>query len=102
VARDVFIAYSRLDSEAAEAIERYLTGEGLQCYRDVTNIPGSDEWVKAIAQAILDCHAYLMIVSRNSVASDQVGLELTFGSRHKKPFVPVFLSDGINLPDEVV
>lgn len=101
VALDVFIGYSRVDEEAAAAIQQYLTREGFDCYRDVTNIAGSEEWVKAITQAIRDCHVYVTLVSRNSVESDQVGLELTFGKKHKKPFVPVFLSRDFLLPDEV-
>jgi hypothetical protein len=101
VALDVFIGYSRVDLEAAEAIQQYLSSEGFDCYRDITNIPGSDEWVKAITQAIRACHVYVTLVSRNSIESEHVGLELTFGKKHKKPFVPVFLSRDFLLTDEV-
>ncbi len=101
MAHDVFISYSRLDSEAASAVERYLANEGFDCYRDVTNIPGSEEWIKSITQAIRECRVYLALLSKNSLESEHVVLELTFGKKHKKAFVPVFLADNLEVPDEV-
>jgi hypothetical protein len=46
---DVFIGCSRSNSSSAAAIQAALEQAGLHCYRDVTNIAGSDEWRAAIS-----------------------------------------------------
>jgi hypothetical protein len=98
---DVFIGYSRLDTEAAKAIQACLTDAGISCFRDVTDILDSEEWLKAITAAIRECHVYLAIVSKNSLASDYVDKELNFATHCKKPYVPVVLGPGVELPDEI-
>jgi hypothetical protein len=45
---DVFIGYSRLDSAAAETIQKCLTDAGISCFRDETGIPDTAEWVEVI------------------------------------------------------
>lgn len=98
---DVFIGYSRQDSVIAETIQAYLQDAGLSCFRDATNIAGSEEWLSVITTAIRDSHVYLSIVSRNSLASDYVGRELAFATHHKKSYVPVILERGVELPDVI-
>ncbi len=89
---DVFIGYSREDAAAADSIQAYLTQAGLQCYRDVTNIPGSAQWVEEITSAIRDAHAFVALVSPSSASSRHVHRELTFADNFGKVFVPVLLS----------
>lgn len=43
--KEIFIAYSHQDLADAEQIEKCLSSSGLRCFRDVTAIPGSAEWI---------------------------------------------------------
>jgi hypothetical protein len=95
---DAFISYSRRDSEVAGRIQEHLTGAGLVCYRDVTDIPGSDRWVEAITEAIERSHVIVAILSGNSVVSDHARREIHFTIGSNKPIVPVLLSRDLALP----
>jgi hypothetical protein len=98
---DVYIGYSRRDSVAAEAIQKYLTDAGISCFRDTTNIVGSEEWVKTIAKAIEKCHVFLAIVSQNSVTSQYVAKELAYATRFRRQYVPVLLTSDIEVPEVI-
>jgi hypothetical protein len=95
---DAFISYSRRDSEVVGKVQDHLTGAGLVCYRDVTDIPGSDRWIEAITGAIERSHVIVAILSRNSVASDHARREIHYASGSNKPIVPVLLSRDLVLP----
>lgn len=90
---DIFIAYVREDIREAELLQSHLQGEGLNCYRDVTSIPGSEEWIREITEAILACHAVLVILSKGSADSRWVDREVTIADTNGKAIVPVSLSD---------
>jgi hypothetical protein len=95
---DVFISYSRRDSEVAGRIHQHLETAGLVCYRDVTDIPGSDRWVEAITEAIERSHVIVAILSSHSVASGYARWEIHFAVSSNKPIVPVLLSRDCVLP----
>ena len=90
-----------MDPQQAAAIKQCLSKEGFVCFMDIDTIPGSEEWVRAIAQAIRECHVCVTVVSRYSIESEHVVLELTFVRKRKKPFVPLLLSRDLRLPNEV-
>lgn len=94
---DVFIAYSRKDSQAAESIENRLKKSGLRCYRDVKSIPGSKKWIDEITEAIKSCHIVIAIVSDNSAFSEHVDSELQIAFNAKKTFLPIVLSEDVHL-----
>lgn len=94
---DVFIAYSRKDTHAAESIENRLQKSGLRCYRDVKSIPGSKKWIDEITEAIKSCHIVIAIVSENSAFSEHVDSELQIAFNAKKTFLPIVLSDDVHL-----
>jgi hypothetical protein len=98
---DVFIGYSRQDSSVAERIQESLVEAGLRCFRDVTQIAGTDEWRAAITEAIRESHAFLCVLSADSVASDYVGREMSIAHALKKRFIPVVLRRGLKISDEV-
>jgi hypothetical protein len=98
---DVFIGYSRKDAAAVAAIYDCLTNAGYSCYRDVTNIPGGEEWIRSISAAIRSCYAYVAVLSNNSVNSEYVDMELHWGIKWKKKFVSVALQPELALPETV-
>jgi hypothetical protein len=89
---DVFIGYSRRNENSAAAIQVALEQAGLQCYRDVTNIPGSDEWRGAISAAIAESHVFLALISTDSLASPHAGREIAIAFDSGKRLMPVLLA----------
>jgi hypothetical protein len=98
---EIFIGYSRRDSGAASVICDYLTKAGFSCYLDVHSIPGGDEWMDSISAAIGACNVYVAILSAESVSSKWVGMELLWGIKYDKRFVPVTLQSDLSLPPKV-
>lgn len=98
---DVFIGYSRRDSAPAEAIQAALANAGLRWYRDVTHIPGSEEWQTAITEAISESQAYLALLSSDSIASRHVSREMQIAYQLEKPFIQVVLKPDLVIPPKL-
>src|ERR1017187_965371 len=98
---DVFIGYSWKDLKDAEAIRAYLANAGLSCFLDKTDINDYAKWTEIVPAAIRDCRVYLALMPPNSRASTWVGNELAFATKHNRPRLPVILSPGMHLPDDL-
>lgn len=61
----VFISYSRSDSEVAEALYRYLTDNGLNVWYDKNNLLGGSVFMDEIDNAIENTKVFVPIFSKN-------------------------------------
>jgi hypothetical protein len=95
---DVFISYSRNDSQAAEAVERRLQASGLSCYRDTKLTPGTPAWEEEIGRALGECAVVVLLLSPSSAASRFVRRELALADDDGKGCVPVHLARDLLLP----
>ena len=66
---DIFISYSRKDSEIARRILNAFTSIGKKCFIDVDSISGGEEVLKTISAAISESRVFLLIGSKNSYSS---------------------------------
>ena len=99
---DVFISYSRKDSDVADKIYDALTAEGLTCFIDRTGISGGADFTEVITTAILESKMMLLVASENAYASDFTLKELTFAVSNKGGrFVLPLIVDGSSLPKSV-
>ena len=98
---DVFIGYSSKDLKHAETIQAHLKSAGISCFLDKTDIRDYAKWTNVVPAAIRDCQVYLALISDNSLASEWVGNELAFATKYKKPRLPVILTPGMKLPDDL-
>jgi hypothetical protein len=90
---DVFIGYSRLDSDDAKAVQKCLKDAGMSCFLDTAGIDDYAEWAETVATAIQECRVFLALVSKNSLANARyVNKELAFANQFNKPCVPVILT----------
>jgi class 3 adenylate cyclase/tetratricopeptide (TPR) repeat protein len=87
----IFISHSERDLPVANEIIRGLEDSGYSTWyfeRDV--MPGTS-YITQIAQAIEQCQAIVLVVSSNSIDSDQTSKEVVGAFERRKPFFPVLV-----------
>ena len=99
--KTIFVSYSRRDAEfALQLIEdlREKLGESfIDLWLDQTHIPPGVQWDDTIEQALGKSAAMLLILSDDSVQSQNVKNEWTFCLDENKPIIPI-LKDPCKLP----
>jgi hypothetical protein len=92
---DVFISYSRQDSDFADRIEKRLREEGLSCFVDRKGISGGEDFPAVLSQAILDSGLLLYLASSNSYQSLFTRKEVLFAVNNNgcDHILPLLLDD---------
>jgi formylglycine-generating enzyme required for sulfatase activity len=81
----IFISYQR-DSEAvARELYEHLTSAGFDVWQDVENIRHTARWPVAINQALNDCERIIVLLTPESMNSDEVFNEWYFFYEKRKP-----------------
>ncbi len=96
---DIFISYSRKDSEQALQLAEKLRSNGMEVWIDQHGIEAATSWGKEIVQAIKECRAFCLLLSRSSLESSNVVKETSLASEFKRPIVPIELH-AIKLTDD--
>ncbi len=86
---DIFISYSRRDMEFVQQLYQNLTGLGIRAWFDKTNIQAGDQWRSSIVEGIRDCKVFLLVLSPDSTASNNVRKEVDLAERYKKQILPL-------------
>ena len=94
---DIFISYSRKDTELALTLTEKLTGEGYSVWIDQGGIYGASNWSSEIVEAINSCSTVVFLISHDSVSSDNVAREIHLASEKKKHLLPVVITE-VTLP----
>ncbi len=85
----LFISYARADGEFALRLAQDLREAGIAIWLDQLDIPSGARWDSAIQQALDSCASMLVILSPDSVSSENVLDEIGFALHKKKHIVPV-------------
>ncbi|NDJ78814.1 MAG: TIR domain-containing protein [Chloroflexi bacterium] len=85
----VFISYSRTDEPFARRLATDLDGLGANIWIDVDDIPPGVNWSTAVQQGLDDCEIMLLILSPESMASENVADEWQYFHDEKKPIIPI-------------
>ncbi|MEM1338067.1 MAG: toll/interleukin-1 receptor domain-containing protein [Bacteroidota bacterium] len=88
---NVFISYSRKDRKKVDWISRQLVAAGFEIWIDRHDIPGGVEWNESITTAIIDAPAFILILSPNSIESEEVQKELDLAIESGKKIIPLIL-----------
>jgi hypothetical protein len=88
----IFVSYSRHDSEFVDKLIAELEKLGYSVWVDRQSIVGGEAWMASITEGIKQCQVYLIVLSPNSVASDNVARELMMAHEKKKPIIPIRLN----------
>jgi hypothetical protein len=87
--RDIFISYVEEDSSIATQLAEWLEAAGYSAwYYERDGAPGASYLLQTRA-AIEGCQAVILIISPDSVTSEQVTLEVVRAHESKKSFIPL-------------
>ncbi|MEP7236014.1 MAG: TIR domain-containing protein, partial [Ignavibacteriota bacterium] len=100
MAQDIFISYSSKDREKAEQLTELLASAGLSVWIDQSGIEAATSWSKEIVQAINNCKAFLILLSPDSIVSENVIKEVSLAAERKKKILPLDL-EPVTLPDDL-
>jgi hypothetical protein len=93
VGQDVFISYSTKNLDFVKALYQYLTRRGFSVWFDKQSIEGATQWRESIVTGIIGCKVFLLVLSPNSVGSDNVRKEVDLAEHHKKKILPLMWLD---------
>lgn len=85
---DIFISYSSQNALIADALKHHLEATGIRCFKAPDNILPGQVWEEAIAEAIINSRATILVWSSQSQVSDQVKRELTLAVNSSKIIIP--------------
>jgi hypothetical protein len=95
--RHIFISYSRTDREAVDGIVARLEQDGFHVWIDREELRPGELWQEAIVQAVDNAYAFVLMLSRDAAASDNVRREVDLAEEANKELVPVLLTP-VELP----
>ena len=90
---DVFLSYSSLNKNVADAVVSEFENNGIRCWYAPRDIMPGQEWVTAIHEAINTCRLFVLIYTDSSNESKQVANEVALAFNSGKTLIPFKLSD---------
>ena len=90
---DIFISYSRKDTEFGRGLHTKLTEERRDVWMDWEDIPATVEWWNKIRDGILASDSFVFIISPNSIASSVCNLEIAYARELNKRILPILCED---------
>jgi hypothetical protein len=96
----VFVSYSRSDADVADRLSDRLEAAGYEVWIDREGIPGGTQWRQQIVRAIKKCDYFIILLSGDSIRSENVRKELDIADNTKKRILPVDISP-VAIPDEM-
>jgi WD40 repeat protein len=91
--KKTFISYSRKDQDFAFKLVGDLKKHGHDVFLDQTDIQPGQPWDIAIEQALLDCQTVVVVVSPDSMASENVQDEINYAISDGKDIVPILIRE---------
>ena len=85
---NVFISYSRKDSEIIDRIEKELKRYGITSFIDRTGINPGEDYAEVIAKVIFESDLMLFLWSENSNQSKETANEVALAIDFEKPIIP--------------
>lgn len=85
----LFISYARENAEFALRLAKDLRAAGAVVWIDQLDIPFGARWDNAVQRALHDCASLLIVLSPDSVRSENVKDEIALALDKGKPIVPV-------------
>jgi hypothetical protein len=85
----IFVTYSHHDRSFATRLADDLEKLGAAIWMDVKNIPYGDKWRNSVQRALQKCDTMLVVISPESMQSDQVEAEWGYFLDNKKRIIPL-------------
>lgn len=88
-----FFSYARKDSDFVLKLATELRAANANLWLDQLDIVGGQRWDRVIEEALRTCEGMIVVLSPDSVASDNVMDEVSYALEHRKLVVPVRYRD---------
>lgn len=88
---DVFVSYSREDSEHALRLTEALKARGIDVFLDSESLVAGESWAPKVNRAIESSDAVAVFLSHNSKRSKWVEKELVYALEKEKHVIPILL-----------
>jgi WD40 repeat protein len=86
---DLFISYSRKDTEFVRRLHVAFEQAGKDAWADWEDIAPSADWMAEIYRAIEDADGFVFVLSPDSVGSEVCGRELAHAAGNNKRIIPI-------------
>ncbi len=90
---DIFVSYSRRDSDFVKHLHQALTESRYDTWVDWEDIPATAAWWKMIQEGIEAAHTCVFVISPAAVASKVCRQEIDHAAHHNKRLIPIVLQD---------
>lgn len=98
MAYKVFVSYSTKDIPNVDALRQFVQFPDVECFvSEYTVAPGAPIAVTT-KTAILGCDLFILLWSKNAMASEWVSQEIGIAHGSHKPILPFVLEAGLALP----
>ena len=87
---DVFLSYSRKDRSRVEELKLCIESHGYSVWLDTDDIRAGHLWRSQIVEGIEKCRLYIVMLTTNSIISDNVRRELDLARAKHKQMLPVY------------
>ncbi len=87
----LFISYSRADTAFADHLNTRLEQLGLETFIDRADINVGESWVRRLQNELDHCDTMLLLLSPESMASNNVEIEYMYFQSLKKPIFPLLV-----------
>lgn len=91
--QQIYVSYGSQDTKQAAEIVRALEEQGVGCWFAPREVRMGADMEKQIPAAIQECPYFLLILSKDSVASKWMERELGFAKLYRKNIIPVRVED---------
>ena len=88
-ARRIFVSYSRVNKEFVLGLAKELKKSGFPIWLDQLDIPTGARWDEELEKALRECEMFMVILSPNSIASENVKDEIGYAIEHGKRILPI-------------
>jgi hypothetical protein len=90
---DVFISYSRRDTDFVRRLFDALQGRNLEVWVDWEDIEPTSTWWQEICRGIEATNNFVFVISPDAIASSFYNLELEHARQHRKRIIPLYRRD---------
>lgn len=89
----LFLSYNHHDKKMAFQMKRVLEKKGIFIWRAPEDIPLGEDYKKHEVTAIKECYAFVILLSEDSMNSDEVWFELQHAIAAKKRIFPILVEE---------
>jgi len=87
--RKFFFSYARKDGDFVLRLARELRASGVDLWVDQLDIRGGQRWDRTVEEALRACPGMIVVLSPESLASDNVMDEVSYALEERKLLIPI-------------